>query len=153
MRRNVSLLEGFPRQKPGARSGLREKQYSKHKSESKTEASKYKTNQSDKKNQFSSVLDSKPSQPSASTPVVDEMHKEEQQAAGDPPSLGVTSEEGADPQLSSDMSAFIHIEPVIQLLAFFTLSLHQDVMLQQIPQLKLILEYLLLMILYLNNKV
>ncbi|GJY14516.1 hypothetical protein Tco_0384938, partial [Tanacetum coccineum] len=29
----------------------------------------------------SSALDSNPSQPSASTPVVDEMHKEEQQAA------------------------------------------------------------------------
>ncbi|GJZ05123.1 syntaxin-124-like protein [Tanacetum coccineum] len=65
---------------PGARSGLRRKQSSKHKSESKTEASKYKTDQSDQKNQSSS------SKPTASTLVVDEMHKEEQQAAG-PPSL------------------------------------------------------------------
>nr|GEY94499.1 hypothetical protein [Tanacetum cinerariifolium] len=51
----------------------------------------------DQENQSSSVLDSKPSQPSA---VVDEMHKEEQQATG----LGVTSEEGADSQLSSGMT-------------------------------------------------
>ncbi|GJR38578.1 hypothetical protein Tco_1214262 [Tanacetum coccineum] len=36
--------------------------------------------------------------------------------------LRVTNEEGADPQLSSGMSAFIHIEPVIKLLAFFTLQ-------------------------------
>ncbi|GJW44282.1 hypothetical protein Tco_0073081 [Tanacetum coccineum] len=47
-----------------------------------------------------------------STPVVDETHKEDQQATGGPPSLGVTNEEGADPQLSSGMSAFIHIEHV-----------------------------------------
>ncbi|GKE42312.1 hypothetical protein Tco_1469596 [Tanacetum coccineum] len=57
-------------------------------------------------------MDSNPSQPSASTPVVDETHKEDQQATGGPPSLGVTSKEGADPQLSSGMSAFIHIEHV-----------------------------------------
>ncbi|GJS14240.1 hypothetical protein Tco_0408712 [Tanacetum coccineum] len=38
-------------------------------------------------------------------PVVDEMHKEEQQAAGGPPSLGVTSKEGAHPQLSSGCDA------------------------------------------------
>ncbi|GKE73921.1 hypothetical protein Tco_1535962 [Tanacetum coccineum] len=50
-------------------------------------------------------MDSNPSQPSASTPVVDEMHKEEQQAAGDPPSLGVTGEEGVGPQLSSNSTA------------------------------------------------
>ncbi|GKF09915.1 hypothetical protein Tco_0044139 [Tanacetum coccineum] len=36
------------------------------------------------------------------TPVVGEMHKEAQQAAGGPTSLGATSEEGAHPQLSSD---------------------------------------------------
>ncbi|GJY44525.1 hypothetical protein Tco_0432738 [Tanacetum coccineum] len=34
-----------------------------------------------------------------------------------------------------------------------TLSLHQDVMLQQIPQIKLIMEYLFLMITYLHNKI
>ncbi|GJV27617.1 hypothetical protein Tco_1384065 [Tanacetum coccineum] len=71
----------------------------KHTSESKNVASKSKTGQSNQENQHGSALDSNPSQPSASTPVVDEMHKEEQQAAGGPPSLGVTGEEGVGPQL------------------------------------------------------
>ncbi|GKC83568.1 hypothetical protein Tco_1139285 [Tanacetum coccineum] len=44
--------------------------------------------------------------------MVDETHKEDQQVAGGPPSLGITSEEGADPQLSSGIYAFIHTEPV-----------------------------------------
>ncbi|GJR50794.1 hypothetical protein Tco_1401315 [Tanacetum coccineum] len=57
-------------------------------------------------------MDSSPIQPSASTPVVVELHKEDQQATGGPTSLGVTSEDGAHPQLSSGMSAFIHIKPV-----------------------------------------
>ncbi|GKD28417.1 hypothetical protein Tco_1239195, partial [Tanacetum coccineum] len=87
---------------PGARSRLKRKQSSKHIYESKTKASKSKTSHLGKENQSSSALDNNPSQPSASTPVVDEIHKEEQQAAGGPPSLGVTSEEGADPQLSSN---------------------------------------------------
>ncbi|GKA10059.1 hypothetical protein Tco_0689492 [Tanacetum coccineum] len=38
--------------------------------------------------------------------------KEDQQAAGGPTSLGVTGEEGGDPQLSSGMPAFIHNKPV-----------------------------------------
>ncbi|GJR14862.1 hypothetical protein Tco_0797514 [Tanacetum coccineum] len=42
-----------------------------------------------------------PSQPPASTPVDVGMHKKDAQAAGGPTSLGVTSEEGAHPQLSS----------------------------------------------------
>ncbi|GJZ05313.1 hypothetical protein Tco_0538588 [Tanacetum coccineum] len=46
-----------------------------------------------------------PSQPSASTPVVDEMHKEELQTAGGSPSLEVTSEEGVNPHLSSGCDA------------------------------------------------
>nr|GEY90166.1 hypothetical protein [Tanacetum cinerariifolium] len=45
--------------------------------------------------------DKSPSHPSPSTLVVVEMHKEAQQAAGGPTSLGATSEEGAHPQLSS----------------------------------------------------
>ncbi|GJY51719.1 hypothetical protein Tco_0442566 [Tanacetum coccineum] len=49
---------------------------------------------------------------SASTLVVAEMHKEDQQATGGPTSLGVTSEERADPQLSSGMSAFNLNEPI-----------------------------------------
>ncbi|GKC64692.1 hypothetical protein Tco_1097290 [Tanacetum coccineum] len=122
--------EGFPRQNPRARSRLRRKQSSKHTSKSKTEASKSKTGQSDQENQSSLALDNNPNQSLASTLVVDEIHKEEQQAVGGLPSLEVTIEEGAEPQLSSGMSAFIHIEPIIQLLAFLTLGLHQDVMLQ-----------------------
>ncbi|GJV18093.1 hypothetical protein Tco_1363416 [Tanacetum coccineum] len=42
------------------------------------------------------------SHPSAPTPVVAEMHKETQQTAAGPTSLGATSEKGAHPQLNSD---------------------------------------------------
>ncbi|GKA95163.1 hypothetical protein Tco_0817201 [Tanacetum coccineum] len=80
------------------------------------------------------------------------MHKEAQQAAGGPTSLRATSEEGALHQLSSDIYVFIIIEPVYSASFICTLSLHQDMMLQQIPQLKLILEYLLLRIPYLKNR-
>ncbi|GKB17886.1 hypothetical protein Tco_0851809 [Tanacetum coccineum] len=55
----------------------------------------------EKETHSSSAMDTNPSQPSASTPMVAEMHKEDQQAAGGPISLGVTSEERFDPQLSS----------------------------------------------------
>ncbi|GJY36884.1 hypothetical protein Tco_0422262 [Tanacetum coccineum] len=54
------------------------------------------------------------------------MHKEAQQAAGGPTSLGATSEEGAHPQLSSGMSAFTLIKPVYSVSFIFTLSLHQE---------------------------
>ncbi|GJR39068.1 hypothetical protein Tco_1214752 [Tanacetum coccineum] len=118
---------------PGAISGLRRKQSSKHTSESKTEASKSKTSQSYKETQSSSAKDKSPSHPSTSTPVVAEMHKEAQQAAGGPTSLGATSEEGSHPQLSSGMSAFILIKPIYSASFIFTLSLHQDVMLQTNP--------------------
>ncbi|GKA20484.1 hypothetical protein Tco_0700473 [Tanacetum coccineum] len=87
--------------KPGAKSGLRRKQSSKHTSESKTEASKSKTGQSEKETQSSSAKDKSPSHPSPPTPVVGEMHKEAQQAASGPTSLGDTSKEGAHPQLNS----------------------------------------------------
>ncbi|GKG11620.1 hypothetical protein Tco_0343020 [Tanacetum coccineum] len=90
--------------KPRARSGLRRKQSSKHTSESNTEASNSKTGQSNKETQSSSAKDKIPSHPSASTPVAAEMHKEAQQAAGGPTSLGATSEEGAHPQLRCDAS-------------------------------------------------
>ncbi|GJT02119.1 retrovirus-related pol polyprotein from transposon TNT 1-94 [Tanacetum coccineum] len=90
----------------------RRKQSSKHTSESKTEASKSKTDQLDKRTQSSLAKEKRSSHPSAPTPVVAEMHKEAQQATGGPTSLGATSEEGAHPQLTSGMSAFIHIEPI-----------------------------------------
>ncbi|GJS84032.1 hypothetical protein Tco_0750573 [Tanacetum coccineum] len=62
--------------------------------------------------QSSSAMDSNPIQPSASTHVVAELHKEAQQATGGPTSLVVTSEEGANPQLSSGMSISIHSKPM-----------------------------------------
>nr|GEU37011.1 retrovirus-related Pol polyprotein from transposon TNT 1-94 [Tanacetum cinerariifolium] len=48
------------------------------------------------------AIDTSPSHPLPPTPVVGEMHKEAQQAAGGPTSLGDTSKDGAHPQLSSD---------------------------------------------------
>ncbi|GJX28030.1 hypothetical protein Tco_0236109 [Tanacetum coccineum] len=44
--------------------------------------------------------------------LVAELHKEAQQATSVPTSLGVTSEEGANPQLSSGMSTSIHSKPI-----------------------------------------
>ncbi|GJX62518.1 hypothetical protein Tco_0295418 [Tanacetum coccineum] len=97
-----SQTEKVPQsKKAGAKSGLRRKQSSKHTSESQTEASKSKTGQSDKETHSSSAKDKSPSHPSPSTPMVGKMHKEAQQVAGGPTSLGATSEEGAHPQLSS----------------------------------------------------
>ncbi|GKC26596.1 hypothetical protein Tco_1033890, partial [Tanacetum coccineum] len=63
-----------------------------------------KTGHLKRKKDSSSTMESNPSQTSASTPMVTEMHKEDQQATGGPNSLGVTSEESADPQLSSENS-------------------------------------------------
>nr|GEX41894.1 hypothetical protein [Tanacetum cinerariifolium] len=51
--------------------------------------------------QSSLVLDTNPSQPPASTPIVVGLHKEDQQAISGPTSLEVTSE-GANPQLNSE---------------------------------------------------
>ncbi|GKA58025.1 retrovirus-related pol polyprotein from transposon TNT 1-94 [Tanacetum coccineum] len=79
------------------------------KTKMKTEASKSKTSQSNKETQSSSAKDKSPSHPSASTPVVVKMHKEAQQAAGGPTSLGATSEEGAHPQLSSDSTTEVDL--------------------------------------------
>ncbi|GJX03617.1 retrovirus-related pol polyprotein from transposon TNT 1-94 [Tanacetum coccineum] len=90
---------------PGAKSGLRRKQSSKHTSESKTKASKSKTSQSKKETQSRSAKDKNPSHPSPPTLVVSEMHKEAQQAACGLTSLGATSEEGAHPQLGSGHDA------------------------------------------------
>ncbi|GJU87306.1 hypothetical protein Tco_1294852 [Tanacetum coccineum] len=101
-----SQTEEVPQSKKlRAKSGLRRKQSSKHISESKTEASKSKTGQSEKETQYSSAKDKRTSHPSLPTLVVGVMHKEAQQAAGGPTSLGATSEEGAHPQLSSRYDA------------------------------------------------
>ncbi|GKD14808.1 hypothetical protein Tco_1199215 [Tanacetum coccineum] len=95
---------------PGAKSGLRRKQSSKHISESKTKASKSKTSQSEKETQSSSAKDKIQSHPSPPTLVVGEMHKEAQQAAGSSTSLGATSEEGAYPQLNGGTNPSILID-------------------------------------------
>ncbi|GJV34953.1 hypothetical protein Tco_1407430 [Tanacetum coccineum] len=105
--------------KPRAKSGLRRKQSLKHTSESKTEASKSKTGQLEKETRSCSAKDKSPSHLSPSTPVVSEMHKEAHRAVGGPTSLGATSKEGAHPQLSSGMSAFNLIKPI--LFSFFHL--------------------------------
>nr|GFC13804.1 hypothetical protein [Tanacetum cinerariifolium] len=87
--------------KPGATTGLKSKRSLKHTSESKTKASKSQTGQSKIETHFSSAKDKRPSHPLPPTLVVGKMHKEAQQAAGGPTSLGATSKEGAHPQLSS----------------------------------------------------
>nr|GEV47022.1 hypothetical protein [Tanacetum cinerariifolium] len=61
----------------------------------------FKTSHSKRRKESSSAMDSNPSRPSVSTPVDTEMHKEDQQATSGPTSLGVTSEERSNPQLSS----------------------------------------------------
>ncbi|GJW94664.1 hypothetical protein Tco_0174336 [Tanacetum coccineum] len=63
-----------------------------------------KTGHLKRKKYSSSTMESNPSQTLALTPVVTEMHKEDQQTTGGPNSLGVTSEEKANPQLSSENS-------------------------------------------------
>ncbi|GJX66203.1 retrovirus-related pol polyprotein from transposon TNT 1-94 [Tanacetum coccineum] len=68
------------------------------------EAIESQTGHSQIKKKSSTDMDKNPSQPSASTHVVAEMHKEAQQATSDPTSLGVTGEVKADPQLSSVVS-------------------------------------------------
>ncbi|GJV60141.1 hypothetical protein Tco_1466241 [Tanacetum coccineum] len=91
--------------KPGAKSGLKRKQSLEHTSESKTEASKSKTGQSEKETLSSLTKDKSLSHPSPPTLVVGEMHKEAHQAAGGPTSLGATNEEEVHPQLSSGHDA------------------------------------------------
>ncbi|GJV56865.1 hypothetical protein Tco_1457870 [Tanacetum coccineum] len=81
--------EVFQGKKPGAKSGHKKQSTSsKQPSVSKSEATK------------------------VSTPMDLGMHKEDQQATGDPTSLGVTSEDGANPQISSAMSTFTHLKPI-----------------------------------------
>ncbi|GKE36588.1 hypothetical protein Tco_1459993 [Tanacetum coccineum] len=101
-----SQTEEVPQgKKLGAKSALRRKQSSKHTSEPQTEASKSKTGQSGKETQSSSAKDKSPSHPSPPTLVVGEMHKETQQAAGGPTSLGANSKDGAHLQLNNGHDA------------------------------------------------
>ncbi|GJX36921.1 hypothetical protein Tco_0248478 [Tanacetum coccineum] len=64
-----------------------------------------KTGNLKRKKESSLAMDSNPSHTLASTLVVAEMHQEDKQATGDPKSLRVTSEERANPQLSSGKGA------------------------------------------------
>ncbi|GJT42214.1 hypothetical protein Tco_0950929 [Tanacetum coccineum] len=123
---NFLTTESSPKAKnPGAKSRLRRKQSSKHTSESQTEASKSKTGQSEIETKSSLTKDKSLSHPSPPTLVVGEMHKEAQQAAGGPTSLGATSEEGAHPQLSSE------IKELKQHVKDMEIELHGD--LKEIP--------------------
>ncbi|GJY38878.1 hypothetical protein Tco_0425242 [Tanacetum coccineum] len=65
----------------------------------------FKTGHSKKRKESSSAMDSNLSRPPISTHVDTGMHKEDQQATGGPTSLGVTSEEKANPQLSNGNDA------------------------------------------------
>nr|GEX47615.1 retrovirus-related Pol polyprotein from transposon TNT 1-94 [Tanacetum cinerariifolium] len=58
----------------------------------------------------SSAKDKSPIHPSPPTPVVGKMHKEAQQAAGSPTSLGATSEERAHPQISSGTNLIVLVD-------------------------------------------
>ncbi|GJS29095.1 hypothetical protein Tco_0489715 [Tanacetum coccineum] len=71
-----------------------------------------KTGHSKKRKESSSAMDSNLSQPLVSTHVDTGMHKEDQQETGCPTSLGVTSKERANPQLSSGMSSFNLNKPI-----------------------------------------
>ncbi|GKB76311.1 hypothetical protein Tco_0943206, partial [Tanacetum coccineum] len=75
-----------------------------------TEASKSKTSQLKKDTRSSLAKDKSPSYPLPSTLVVGEMHKEAQQEAGGPTSLGATNEEGAHPQLSSGSNPSVLVD-------------------------------------------
>nr|GFC47409.1 hypothetical protein [Tanacetum cinerariifolium] len=72
----------------------------------------FKTGHFKRRKESSSAMDSNPSRPSVSTPEDTEMHKEDQQATCGPTSLGVTSEERSNPQLSSGMSALNLNKPI-----------------------------------------
>nr|GFD16534.1 hypothetical protein [Tanacetum cinerariifolium]GFD21967.1 hypothetical protein [Tanacetum cinerariifolium] len=87
------------RKKPGARSGLKRKQSSKHTYKSTTKASKSQSSYSKKETKSSLAMNTSPSHPTPPTLVIGEMHKEAHQAAGGPTSLGDTGEDVAHHQL------------------------------------------------------
>ncbi|GJV08110.1 hypothetical protein Tco_1345766 [Tanacetum coccineum] len=100
--------------KPRAKSVHKKQSFSKHPAVSSIEATKggsskaptgSKTGYSKRKKESSSAIDSNPSQPLVSKPMDPGMHKEDQKETSDPTSLGVTSEDGANPQLSTDSTA------------------------------------------------
>ncbi|GJT20522.1 hypothetical protein Tco_0890459 [Tanacetum coccineum] len=84
-------------------------QTSKHTSESQTKAFKSKIGQSEIETKSSSAKYKSSSHPLPPTPVVGEMHKEAQQAAGGPTSLGATSK-GVHPHLSSGFNPSVLVD-------------------------------------------
>ncbi|GKB29899.1 hypothetical protein Tco_0869300 [Tanacetum coccineum] len=116
------------------------------------EATTSQAGHSKKRKKSGTAKDTNPSQPQSSTHVVTGMHKEVQQATSGPTSLGVTDEEGADPQLSNMKSAS-HSEPIFSASTIVDSKsvLGHDA--SAVTTTKLILANLLLRIYYLNNKV
>ncbi|GJW38727.1 hypothetical protein Tco_0064572 [Tanacetum coccineum] len=91
--------------KPRAKSRLRRQQSSKHTSESTTDASKSQYGHSKNETKSSSAMDTSLSHPSPPTPVVGEIHKDAQQVAGGPTSLGPQVKK--EPTLSSVMDMML----------------------------------------------
>nr|GEW42191.1 zinc finger C2H2-type/integrase DNA-binding domain-containing protein [Tanacetum cinerariifolium] len=89
----------------------------------------------ERKKEFSSAIDSNQNQTLASTSVVVEMHKEDQQETGGLTSLGVTSKGRANPQLSSDSTA--EADPGLS--APMTLYLNNKVWMKKLKILHLII--------------
>nr|GEZ94356.1 hypothetical protein [Tanacetum cinerariifolium] len=95
---------------------------------------KYSSPTKEKETISSSAIDTSPIHPSPPTPVVSEMHKEVQQAAGGPTSIEDTSKDGAHPQLSSradDISQKVKLEDLANIMkdtrsAFFTPNSRTD---------------------------
>ncbi|GJZ86886.1 hypothetical protein Tco_0658496 [Tanacetum coccineum] len=107
--------------KPGAKPGHKKHSTSKQPPVSSSEVNKGGSSKAStgskivhlkRKKESNSAMDSIPSQTSASTPVVAEMHKEDLQDTGGLTSLGVTSKARANHQLSSGMLAFNLNDPI-----------------------------------------
>nr|GEY63434.1 hypothetical protein [Tanacetum cinerariifolium] len=109
------MKEDYGTDEPGAKNGHKKPANSpKQPSVSSKEATKggsskapigSKTGHSKRRKESSSAMDSNLNRPSVSTPVDTKIHKDDQQASGSLTSLGVTSKERANPQLSSDFIA------------------------------------------------
>nr|GEV76665.1 hypothetical protein [Tanacetum cinerariifolium] len=110
-----------------------------------------KTSHSKRRKKSKLAMDSNPSQTLVFTHVDNGMHKEDQQATGDPTSLGVTSEARANPQLNSDMLAFNLNEPIYStsFIIHYESALGNDASAAFTAEADP--EILLLMILYFNN--
>nr|GEX75479.1 reverse transcriptase domain-containing protein [Tanacetum cinerariifolium] len=77
-----------------------------------------KTGHSKRRKESSSAMDSNPNRPLVSTPVDTDLYIEDRQATDGLTSLGVTSEEKANPQLSSEASRTIKLEDLAKLVSY-----------------------------------